>query len=34
MMRRFVAGAVAIAGVYMVVQMWPDFVRYMRIRSM
>ncbi len=33
-MRRWVAGAAAVAGVYMLVQMWPDFVRYMRIRSM
>jgi len=33
-MRRFVAGVAAMAGVYLIVQMWPDFVRYMKIRSM
>jgi hypothetical protein len=33
-MRRFVAGVAAVAGAYLIVQMWPDFVRYMRMRSM
>jgi hypothetical protein len=33
-MRRFVAGVVVLTGVYLVVQMWPDVARYMRMRSM
>jgi hypothetical protein len=33
-MRRFVAGVAAIAGVYLIVQMWPDVARYVRMQSM
>jgi hypothetical protein len=33
-MRRFVAGVAAVAGVYLIVQMWPDLTRYLRMRSM
>jgi hypothetical protein len=33
-MARWVAGVAAIAGVYLIVQMWPDLSRYMRMRSM
>jgi hypothetical protein len=33
-MRRFVAGVAAVAGVYLIVQMWPDVSRYWRMRSM
>jgi hypothetical protein len=33
-MGRFVAGVAAVAGVYLIVQMWPDVTRYLRMRSM
>jgi hypothetical protein len=33
-MGRFLAGVAAIAGVYLIVQMWPDLTRYMKMRAM
>jgi hypothetical protein len=33
-MGRFVAGIAVIAGVYLLVQMWPDVTRYMKMRAM
>jgi hypothetical protein len=33
-MRRFVTVVVTVAGVYAIMQMWPDVARYLRMRSM
>jgi hypothetical protein len=33
-MGRWVAGAAAVVGVVLVVQMWPDISRYLRMRAM
>jgi hypothetical protein len=33
-MGRFIAGVVAVAGIILIAQMWPDVSRYMRMRSM
>jgi hypothetical protein len=33
-MGRFIAGVAAVVGIILIVQMWPDVERYMRMRSM
>jgi hypothetical protein len=33
-MGRFIAGVAAVAGIILLVQMWPDLSRYRRMRSM
>ena len=33
-MRRFVTGVATVAGVYLLMQMWPDIARYWRMRAM